>query len=121
MTAAKRPTPIKAPKTPPPIAAEFDLVLAAELVDGRGVGVCMVVVCITTDLGEGVGVSLGGEGGEVTGVTFGKESVVGVWVTGVVTGRGGVVVVVGNEGWVVVGTLPVTVSRVIVFKIVSNL
>lgn len=65
MRAAKRPTPIKAPKTPPPIAPEFDFeLLEAELVDGRGamveVGVCVVAVCITTFV-EGVGVSCGFE------------------------------------------------------------
>jgi tetrahydromethanopterin S-methyltransferase subunit E len=63
------------------------------------------------DAGRICTITMGGEGGEVTGVTFGKEGVVGVWVTGVVTpvmaGREGVVVVVGNEGWVVVGTVKV--------------
>lgn len=48
----------------------------------------------------------------MTGVTFGRERVVGVWVTrvvtGVMTGRGGVVVVVGIVGWVVVGTVAVS-------------
>ena len=46
--------------------------------------------------------------GETTGVTVGKEGVVEVWTAVGVTG--GVVVVVGNEGLVVVGTLSVVVS-----------